>query len=449
MFFVGLIIVTELMFSEAIAPQVLFSTSAAVTFSTLLLFGPWPAALVAMVGGITITLVAHARQARSGRAPLLQRALFNMAALGLANAFGGMIFLLSGGTVGEIVLLSDTLPALVAATCIEFANAALVVGVVYLQTRQPAREIWRQNVSRAVPVNILTMAVGGGGLALGYQIAGILGLGVFVLPIAMIIYAFSLYVRQTKAQMARLEEIVAERTHNLEKANEELGHLDQLRSDNLTDSQELMLRNIKVSSQRLMDLVNNLLDAARLEDGRMTIVPDVVEVLPAVQQALAVIQPMADEKHISIKTSVSPTIPYVWGDAKRVNQILVNLLSNAVKYTPNTGSVTIAARQDSTSDMVVIKVSDTGVGIPGEQLPHIFDRFSRIERAETKHTIGTGLGLSIAKGLVEAHGGEIRVESEERQGTCFTFTLPVAEQPSIELPSLWPSKMEPAESPSN
>jgi hypothetical protein len=227
MFFVGLIIVTELMFSEAIAPQVLFSTSAAVTFSTLLLFGPWPAALVAMVGGITITLVAHARQARSGRAPLLQRALFNMAALGLANAFGGMIFLLSGGTVGEIVLLSDTLPALVAATCIEFANAALVVGVVYLQTRQPAREIWRQNVSRAVPVNILTMAVGGGGLALGYQIADILGLGVFVLPIAMIIYAFSLYVPQTKAQMARLEEIVAERTHNLEKANEELGHLDQ------------------------------------------------------------------------------------------------------------------------------------------------------------------------------------------------------------------------------
>ncbi len=230
-----------------------------------------------------------------------------------------------------------------------------------------------------------------------------------------------------------------------------MGYTDllRLRSDNLTDDQELMLRNIKDSSQRLMDLVNNILDVARLEDGKMTIVPDVMELLPTVQQALAVIQPMADQKHISIKTSVSPSIPFVWGDAKRVNQILINLLSNAVKYTPNTGCVTVAARQDSTSDMVVVQVSDSGVGIPSEQLPHIFDRFSRIERAETKHTIGTGLGLSIAKGLVEAHGGQIWVESEEGEGTCFTFTLPVAQQPSIELPSLWLMKGEPAESCSN
>jgi signal transduction histidine kinase len=400
-----------------------------------------------------------------------------MAALGSANAVGGLIFLACGGTVGNIVSLSDLLPALVAATCIEFANAAVVVGVVSLQTRQPAWAVWRQNVSWAVPINILTMAVGGGGLALGYQIAGIMGLSVFLLPIAMVIYAFGLYVRQTKGQMARLEEIVAERTQDLEEANRELRHLDQsknhffsvvnhemrtpltaiigytellrLRSDNLTEDQQLMLRNVKDSSQRLMELVSNILDAARLEDGRMTIVPDLVELLPVMQQALAVIQPMADEKHISIKTYVSPAIPYVWGEAKRVNQILVNLLSNAVKYTPNTGSVTIAAQKDGRSDTVVIKVSDTGVGIPADQLPHIFDRFSRIERAETKHTIGTGLGLSIVKGLVEAHGGEIWVESEEGQGTCFTFTLPVAEQPSIELPSLWPISREPAESSSN
>jgi signal transduction histidine kinase len=204
-----------------------------------------------------------------------------------------------------------------------------------------------------------------------------------------------------------------------------------------------MLRNIKVSSQRLMDLVNNLLDVARLEDGRMTIVPDVMELLPAAQQALAVIQPMADEKQISITTYISPTIACVWGDARRMNQILVNLLSNAVKYTPDTGTVTISARQDSISHIVVIKVRDTGVGIPAEQMPHIFDRFSRIERSETKHTLDTGLGLSITKGLVEAHGGEIWVESEEGQGTCFTFTLPVAEQPSIELPSRWPIKTDP------
>jgi signal transduction histidine kinase len=350
----------------------------------------------------------------------------------------------------------------------------VVVGVVSLQTGEPAWKVWRQNVSWAVPINILTMAVGGGGLALGYQIAGIIGLGVFLLPIAMIIYAFSLYVRQTKTQMARLEEIVAERTQDLEKANHELKQLDKTKNhffsvinhemrtpltavtgytelllhcgNNLSDDQKLMLHNIEDSSRRLMDLVNNILDIARLEDGKMTIVPDVMELLPAVQQALAVIQPMADKKHISIKTYVSPGLPYVWGDAKRVNQILVNLLSNAVKYTPNTGSVTIAGQYDRTSDEVVIKVSDTGVGIPADQVPHVFDRFSRIERSEIKHIVGTGLGLSIAKGLVEAHGGEIWVKSQEGQGTCFAFTLPIAEPPSIELPSLWHVKTEPAKS---
>ena len=79
-------------------------------------------------------------------------------------------------------------------------------------------------------------------------------------------------------------------------------------------------------------------------------------------------------------------------------------------------------------------MTDNGLGIPADHLPHIFERFSRIERAATQHTVGTGLGLSIAKGLVEAHGGEIRVESEEGQGTCFTFTLPIAEQLSMEPP---------------
>ena len=138
---------------------------------------------------------------------------------------------------------------------------------------------------------------------------------------------------------------------------------------------------------------------------------------------------MAEKKLISVNVDVSPMIPDVRGDPRRVSQILVNLLSNAVKYSPDTGSVTIAAQSNGTGNRVEISVTDNGIGIPADQLPHIFDRFSRIERDVIQHTVGTGLGLSIAKGLVEAHGGQIWAESEEGRGTCFTFTLPIAEQP--------------------
>lgn len=452
--FIGLVVIAELTTIEALAPQVLFSVSSAVYFATLLLFGPLPATLVAMIGGLVITLVAHRRQARAGRAPLLQRVLFNMAARGLSVPLAGGVYLLSGGSVGEVALLSNLLPMVLAAVTTEFANAALVIGVVSLQTGQPALQVFRQNISWAIPMSILGMVVGGGGLALGYQIADILGLVVFFLPIVTTIYAFNLYVRQTKAQMDRLEEIIAERTDDLKKANEELKQLDRVKtrffsvinhemrapltaimgysdlllfSNVLSLDQRRMVDTVKENSQRLLDLVNNILDISRLEDGRLNILPQAISLLAAAEEALSVVKPMAEKKSISIGMNIPPTIPNVYGDPRRVSQILVNLLSNAVKYTPDTGHVAVAARMNKTANMVEISVMDTGIGIPTDLLPHIFDRFSRFERDEIRHTVGTGLGLSIARGLVEAHGGEIWVEGEEGVGTTFTFTLPVAE----------------------
>jgi signal transduction histidine kinase len=193
-----------------------------------------------------------------------------------------------------------------------------------------------------------------------------------------------------------------------------------------------MLNNIRDSGQHLLDLVNNVLDVARLEDGRLKIAPGIIDLLPVVHNVLNMIHTMADKKEISVKLDIPPALPCVWGDARRVSQILINLLSNAVKYTPDTGVVTVAARRSETENMIEISVSDTGIGIPPNQLPYVFDRFSRLERPEIRHTMGTGLGLSIVKGLVEAHGGEIRVHSQEGRGTCFTFTLPMAEESSPE-----------------
>ena len=136
---------------------------------------------------------------------------------------------------------------------------------------------------------------------------------------------------------------------------------------------------------------------------------------------------MADKKRISITVDFPDTIPNIYGDPRRVDQILVNLLNNAVKYTPDTGSIALAARRDISADLVQISVADTGIGIPVELQPQIFDRFVRAEQVEKAHIVGFGLGLSIAKGLVEAHGGKIWVESEEGHGATFTFTLPIAE----------------------
>jgi len=264
---------------------------------------------------------------------------------------------------------------------------------------------------------------------------------------------------------------VAERTQDLERANEELKRLDQVKTsffslinhemrtpltaiigyidlllgrDSLTPDEQQMVHTMRNNSHRLLDLVNNILDISRIEDGKLTLVRRAIEMRPLVSQAIDVVKPMADKKHVTINVDISPQIPDVWGDPKRVHQILVNLLSNAVKYTPDTGTVTVTAQPSEALDMVKIGVRDTGIGISADLLPVIFDRFSRIERPETEHTVGTGLGLSIAKGLVEVQGGEIWVESEEGRGTCFTFTLPVstAQLPDAAGPSQEPDTLK-------
>ncbi|MBC7252279.1 MAG: HAMP domain-containing histidine kinase [Anaerolineae bacterium] len=458
LFFLGLAHIAEVTSSETLAPQIAFSISSAVTFASILLFGPLPAALVAITGGLVTTVVRDFNDKRRGRpsgVPLPQRALFNMATFGLSVFTAGTIYVFAGGRVGEIARLSNVLPMVLAAACDEGMNTILVTLAVAFQTGKPVWQLWRENFSWSLPMNIFGMILGGVGLALGYQIAGLLGLGVFFLPIATTVYAFRLYIEQTKAQMARLEEIIAERTEDLRKANEELIKLDRVKtnffsvinhemrspltavlgytdfllgSKPLSPEQRDMLYRIKDSGQLLLDLANNILDVSRLEDGKLTIIAENLDVPTIVNQALSVVQPMAEKKHISISVDIPATIPQVRGDFRRVEQILVNLLSNAVKYTPETGRVTVTAQRLDTTNMVEISVADNGIGIPADQLPSIFDRFSRVERRNERQTSGTGLGLFIVKGLVEAHGGEIRIESEEGEGTRVSFTLPVATQ---------------------
>jgi hypothetical protein len=224
--FLVLVTIAEWTNIEVFASKMVISISSAVAFAALLLFGPLPAALVHIVGGLAATAVNARRDRRQGVSrgtPFFQRALFNMAALGLAILCAGGVYLLTGGRVGEVRVLSNLLPIATAAVVAELVNEAIVVGAVSLQTGQPAFRLWKQNVSWAVPMNVLGMAVGGGGLALGHQLADTLGLGVFFLPVLLTIYAYRLYVRRSEAQMARVEALVAERVKAL---NEQHGDLE-------------------------------------------------------------------------------------------------------------------------------------------------------------------------------------------------------------------------------
>ena len=216
--FIGLVAIAEWTSSEVFASEIAFSISSAVTFATLLLYGPSAAALVGTTGGLVATIIKailDRRQHKSRGTRFAQRALFNMAAVGLAFGAAGGAYLLCGGQTGRVAPLSSLFPAVVAAVLGELINSAIVVGAVSLQTGQPAWRIWKQNVSWAMPMNILGMVLGGKGLALGYQMAGVLGVSVFLLPILLSIYAYRLYVRLTKAHMARVEEMVAERVKSL------------------------------------------------------------------------------------------------------------------------------------------------------------------------------------------------------------------------------------------
>ena len=179
---------------------------------------------------------------------------------------------------------------------------------------------------------------------------------------------------------------------------------------------------IRGEAERINEMTNNFLDLARLESGRASLARDPVDLSTVIHMAVNVLRPQADAKQIILLVDAAATLPSVMGDAQRLHQVLLNLLSNAIKYCRQGDTVTVTARCEE--DHLNISVADTGPGIPADALPNIFERFYRVPGMENR-ALGTGLGLTIARQIVEAHGGEICVESEEGHGATFTFTLPV------------------------
>jgi PAS domain S-box-containing protein len=182
---------------------------------------------------------------------------------------------------------------------------------------------------------------------------------------------------------------------------------------------------IRQSAQQMENLVNDLLDVKRLEAGKVELQVRSVGIRDVINPVVDVFRPIADGCEVDLVVHCEDELPLMSGDPERLVQVLSNLVSNALKFTAKGGQVTIGARR--AADFVLFAVTDTGVGIPADHLPHIFDRFWQ-GRREGKR--GLGLGLAIAKGLVEAHGGRIWSESVLGEGTTFLFTVPAAATPT-------------------
>jgi signal transduction histidine kinase len=202
------------------------------------------------------------------------------------------------------------------------------------------------------------------------------------------------------------------------------GYLEAIR-DRVMKPNAATIRSLNEETALLSRLVDELQELSLAEAGELKLVYQAEDVAKLVKQSVTSWQPKVVAKEISLSLDLLDNLPLVNIDRQRVNQVLHNLLENAVAYTRKGGTINVAVAKQG--DWVEISVSDTGEGIPAEDLPNIFERFYRVDRSRARATGGSGLGLTIAKRLVEAHGGTITVQSNLGKGSRFSFTLPIAE----------------------
>jgi signal transduction histidine kinase len=204
------------------------------------------------------------------------------------------------------------------------------------------------------------------------------------------------------------------------------GYLSMLEQGALGQLKPAGVRAVEVLKAKTVEmnlLVAQMLDAARLEDGRLALKRDRLDLRDVTEEAMKVVQPLANaDHHFSLEVPAQELV--VFGDVDRLITIIANLLENAIKYSPNGGRVQcLVSVADHSATVTVI---DNGVGITHEDLPRLFNRFERLQNAQTTHVGGTGLGLYLSRELARQHGGDIAVESTPGVGSRFILTLPLA-----------------------
>ncbi|MDT8316630.1 MAG: ATP-binding protein [bacterium] len=249
-----------------------------------------------------------------------------------------------------------------------------------------------------------------------------------------------------------LEEKVRERTVELEESNRELEKANRLKSEflanishelrtplnsiigfsevlqdglygEINDKQGKYLGNIHKSGKHLLELINSILDLSKIEAGRMEFHPEEISFRDAAKEVENVIKPLAIKKGIDLKFFIEDTLDEITADRLKLKQILYNLLGNAIKFTPDKGSVALEAKKEGA--FIKVAVKDTGIGIKEEELDLIFESFRQADGSHSRDFEGTGLGLTLTRKFIDMHGGQIRAESVEGEGSSFIFTLPL------------------------
>lgn len=226
-------------------------------------------------------------------------------------------------------------------------------------------------------------------------------------------------------------EFLANMTHELRTPlNSIMGFSDLLESnDSLTERQRRYAKNIRVSGRTLLDMINNVLDVAKLEAGRMDVRVSEMRFEPFIQALCDELRVQGDKKNIDIDCRIEEELPTLHQDVGKVRQIVTNLLSNAIKFTPEGGRINVDVKRSADDRLLVVEVSDTGVGIPEADREVIFEKFRQGSLNQGKDNLtreyaGTGLGLSIVRELCKLLGGEVSVESDVGKGSTFRVVLP-------------------------
>lgn len=442
-----LAIVAQLTATMLVADDVTVEVGTAVSLAVVALYSPLAGSLVAACVAAGVSLSALYRH-WPGWPRAMEHLIFNIGVVTTALFIAGSAFQFTQDALGPETVAGRTIPWLLAAVINDQISLWLLIGLFHLQSDANVIEIWREH-RWVTPVNVLVISVGGGLLAFAVEQFGVIGVGIFFLPIVLIAYAFRLYVNQTKQKIAQLEELVAARTADLQKSKRELEALHKsndsflavlthdmrnplsniksyagvLRKGNLSPEQQVHISQILMRSQEsLMEIVNNILEIEQLQSSAPinldTTEFDLAYLATLTAESAAA---QAAEKDIIIHYDKEPEPVMVYGDRAKIKRVLMNLVSNAIKYTREDGLISVATEGKETE--AIVRVSDTGYGIPADELPYIFNRFRRVE-GHRHLAVGTGLGLAIVKSLVEAHDGEISVESRENDGSVFTVRLP-------------------------
>ena len=221
------------------------------------------------------------------------------------------------------------------------------------------------------------------------------------------------------------QNMVADAAHELRTPLSNIrGYLEAIR-DGIKKPDADTIRSIDEEATLLSQLVDDLQALSLAEAGELKLDRQAENITKLTKQAVAAKQTQAIAKGVSISTEMSKKLPSVNVDSRRIGQVLHNLLENAIAHTAKSGSIVVVAQKKN--NWVKVSVTDTGEGIPAEDLPSIFERFYRVDKSRARATGGSGLGLTIAKRLVEAHGGKIEAQSELGKGSCFSFTIPMSQ----------------------